>query len=226
MVRIANILVSTYGRAMRKLNVARKHLPHDRLVLVCDSGDEDLPTIRQNEEERGGEFVHIEVDPYDFEACLNTCYRTLEGLKPLTLAAPLPGSLKVSISCGPKTLVGAMLFAAMNAGVEVYHCDVERATGKELVIRLPTVREFELRRRFSWDDWQIIRHLDEDKAVRALAKSSGFKEPRLDRALGRLGHEGLLKQVTKGGRTWVEPTAIGRFYAGLAPEVKEKNNEN
>jgi len=226
MARISNILVSTYGRAMRKLNVARKHLPHDRLVLVCDSGDEDLPTIRQNEEERGGEFVQVEVDPYDFEACLNTCYKTLEGLKPLTLETPIPGSLKVNISCGPKTLVGAMLFAAMNAGVEVYHCDVERATGKELVIRLPTVREFELRRRFGWDDWQVIRYLDEAKEVRALAKRVGFKEARLDRALERLDREGLVKQVTKGGRTWVEPTTIGRFYAGLAPEIKEKSDED
>ena len=222
MVSIRNVLVSTYGRAMRKLNVARKHLPHDRLVLVCDSGDQDLPTIRQNEEERGGEFIQVEVDPYDFEACLNTCYRTLEDLKPLTLAEPLPGGLRVNISCGPKTLVGAMLFAAMNAGVEAYHCDVERATGKELVIKLPTVMDFEIHRRLSSDDWQVIGHLDEGREVRALVKRTGFKEARLDRVLGKLGHEGLLEQVMKGGRTWVEPTAIGRFYAGLAPEVRER----
>ena len=226
MVSIRNILVSTYGRAMRKLNVARKHLPHDRLVLVCDSGDEDLPTIRTNTEERGGEFVHVEVDPYDFEATLETCYRTIEGLKPLTLEHPLPGSLKVNISCGPKTLVGAMLFAALNAGVEVYHCDVERATGKELVIKLPTVQGFELRRRFSGDDWQVIKFLGEPKDVRGLVKKTGFKEPRLERALNRLMNEGLITQVEKSGKVWAMPTAIGRFYSGLAPSINEgRTNE-
>ena len=198
------------------------YLPHDRLVLVCNSGDADLPTIRQNTLERGGEFIHVEVDPYDFEACLNTCYRTLEDVKPLTLEAPLPGSLKVNISCGPKTLVGAMLFAAMNAGVEVYHCDVESATGKELVIKLPTVRDFDIHRRFSSDDWSVIACLTGAREVRALSKRTGFKDQRLERVLSKLEREGLLGQDMKGTTVWARPTAIGRFYAGLAPDVKER----
>jgi hypothetical protein len=222
MASIRNILVSTYGRAMRKLNVARKHLPHDRLVLVCDSGDADLPTIKQNTLERGGEFIHVEVDPYDFEACLNTCYRTLEDVKPLTLEAPLPGSLKVNISCGPKTLVGAMLFAAMNAGVEVYHCDVESATGKELVIKLPTVMDFEIHRRFSSDDWSVISCLNDPREVRVLSKRTGFKDARLERVLSKLEREGILEQVMKGTAVLAKPTAIGRFYAALAPQAKER----
>jgi hypothetical protein len=222
MASIRNILVSTYGRAMRKLNVARKHLPHDRLVLVCDSGDADLPTIKQNTIERGGEFIHVEVDPYDFEACLNTCYKTLEEVKPLTLEAPLPGTLKVNISCGPKTLVGAMLFAAMNAGVEVYHCDVESATGKELVIKLPTVMDFEIHRRFSSDDWAVISCLSGPREVRALSKRTGFKDARLERVLSKLEREGLLAQIMKGKTVLAQPTAIGRFYCALAPEVDER----
>jgi len=222
MASIRNILVSTYGRAMRKLNVARKHLPHDRLVLVCDSGDADLPTIKQNTLERGGEFIHVEVDPYDFEKCLSTCYKTLEDLKPLTLEAPLPGSLKVNISCGPKTLVGAMLFAAMNAGVEVYHCDVESATGKELVIKLPTVRDFEIHRRFSSDDWSVIEGMSGPREVRVLSKRTGFKDQRLERVLSKLEREGLLEQTMKGNTVWAQPTAIGRFYAGLAPQINER----
>jgi hypothetical protein len=48
MVLVKHVLVSTYGRDLRKLNVARKKLQHERLVLICDSGDKDLQLIRHN----------------------------------------------------------------------------------------------------------------------------------------------------------------------------------
>lgn len=211
MPRVSRVLVSTYGRASRKLNVARKHLPHDRLVLVCDPGAE-IADIRMNEVERGTEFVHVVVDPYDFDECLDVCYRTLEGLK--------PRDIKVNISCGPKTLVGAMLFAAFHAGVEVYNCDVNRSTKEELVIRLPTLLEFELRRRFTDDDWKIVGLLKRSRKRGSVLKMCGMKNSSLDKALARLERDGVIEQKNRKGVLWIVPTAAGRFFSGQVPKNK------
>jgi hypothetical protein len=209
MALVRSVLIATYGRAMKKLNVARKHLPHDKLVLVCDSGDKDIPVIRQNIEERGGEFAIVQVDPYDFEECLEACYRTIEEMRPRVV--------RVNVSCGPKTLVGAMMFAAFHAGVEVYHCDVEKASGRDLVIRLPTLLDFELRRRFTEDDWRIVRLLKKRRTRGYISRRSGIGNNLLDRALTRLQREGLLELDIEKGKTAVVPTAIGQFYAKVAP---------
>jgi hypothetical protein len=209
---VRKVLVSTYGRAPRKLNVARKHLPHDRLVLVCDPGAE-IGFIRTNEEERGTEFVPVLVDPYDFDECLDVCFKTLEGLK--------PRDIKVNISCGPKTLVGAMLFAAFHAGVEVYHCDVNARTGEELVIRLPTLLEFELRRRFSDDDWKIVRLLKKARRRGNLLKICGMKNGALDMTLTRLERDGVIQLENRKGVLWIVPTATGRFFSGQVPDNRK-----
>jgi hypothetical protein len=215
MVVVRNVLVSTYGwseRDLRKLNVARKKIAHDRLVLICDSGDEHLPVIRENMEERGGEFVHVEVDPLDFVSCLDACFRTVDNMN--------GKNVKVNISCGPKTLVGAMLFSAFHAGVEVFHCDVVKGTGEEIMIRLPTLSNFELRKRFPEEDWRIVRLLTRERQRKYIAKRAGAGNTTLERALSRLEREGLLEVVLRDGKVWVVPTAIGSFYADLAPKPR------
>jgi hypothetical protein len=210
MVSVKDVLVSTYGRGLRKLNVARKRIPHDRLVVICDAGDEDLPIIRENETERGGEFVHVRVDPYDFEACLDTCYRAISDMK--------GKNVRVNISCGPKTLVGAMLFAAFHAGVEVFHCDIIRSTGEEVMIRVPTLMNFELRKRFHDEDWRIVRLLKRRRKRSFIAKKAGIGDLSLEKSLARLEKEGLIRTCLEAGKVVVEPTPIGTFYAGLAPK--------
>jgi hypothetical protein len=149
------------------------------------------------------------VDPYDFSGCLETCYSTLSNMRGKTV--------RVNISCGPKTLVGAMLFAAFHAGVEVYHCDIVRRTGKEIVIRMPTLLEFELGKRFSEEDWGIIRLLGKERDRGYISKKIGIGNSVLDKALSRLEREGVIETVLVDGRVRVVPTSVGSFYAGIAP---------
>jgi DNA-binding IclR family transcriptional regulator len=68
----------------------------------------------------------------------------------------------------------------------------------------------------------VISCLNGPREVRALSKRTGFKDARLERVLSKLEREGILEQLMKGTTVLAKPTAIGRFYAALAPDVKER----
>jgi hypothetical protein len=206
---VKRVLVSTYGRAVEKLNVARNNIGYDKLVLVCDGKDRALPQIRRSEEDRGSIFEVERVDPYNFEACLRACSKVINQ--------NLPREISFNISCGPKTLVGAAMFAAYLHGIPVYHCDVVRTSGKGVVIPLPTIRDFELKKRFNEDDWRVLQLLGDKREHNFLARKTGLPITRLDKALSRLRREGLLDEaLDRGRRVLIIPTVIGRFLSEMA----------
>jgi hypothetical protein len=206
---VKRVLVSTYGRSREKINVARKNIGYDKLILVCDGMHEDIELIKQSEEERGSIFEVVSVDPYDFEACLRACSRIVKQ--------NLPREISFNISAGPKTLVGAAMFAAYLHGVPVYHSDIIRSTGEEVVLQLPTIRDFELRKRFNDDDWRVLQLLGSKREHSYLARKTGLPVTRLDKALSRLKREGLLEEsLDKKRRVMIMPTIIGRFLSEMA----------
>jgi DNA-binding transcriptional ArsR family regulator len=199
------ILVSTYGHGdLGKTLMAMRHLPYDRLVLLCEAGGDDpegLEELRSLESMAGHE-VDVEcVDTSDFMELVEGISQAVTGL---SRSAGVQNEVVLNISGGNKLLADAALFAAFRLGLPTYHVT-------ERMVKLPVMKGVTARSRFTALQSRFIFLLDGPRTIAEIVELTGTQSKQsVERVMRELRGMGLVCARLESGQVVASLSEDGR----------------
>lgn len=212
-------LVATYGDGdLDKVLLAMRHLPYDRLCLICETGDQEpegLSEVRRLESMAGHEVLLERVDVSDFMGLVEDISELVEKL-----SRPGNGGDEVvlNMSGGTKLIADAALFAAFRLGIPAYHVT-------ERVVKLPIMRGVTARNRFTQLQSRFILSLDGPRKISELVLAlRPHSKQSLERIMRELIRMGLVSARVEEAQVVVSLTSDGHeVRKALAASNGSKN---
>lgn len=194
------VLITTFGRDKAKLNVARRDIGYEKLVIITDNPElEAIKKIKEMEAITGTEVEVIKVESYNFMECFNKIGEVIDKYK--------AHDIRFNTSGGPKILSAAALLICFNKGVQAYHAE-------EKTYKLPVIRGAKFEEKLSKDERKILRTLGNGKkevVAENIWKKTGISRGKFDAMLMKMRDKGIVMLRSSSGKTNVLLTAIGEY---------------
>ncbi|MBU4503035.1 MAG: hypothetical protein KKA79_10655 [Nanoarchaeota archaeon] len=191
------ILITTFGRDEAKLNVARRDIGYEKLVIITDAPELDaFKKIREMESITGTEVELIKVDSYDFMGCFNKIGETIEKYK--------NHDVRFNTSGGPKILSAAALLMCFNKGIPAYHSE-------EKTYKLPVIKGVSFEEKINRDERKILKNIKKECEAEKIKKKTGFSGRKFDILLMEMSRKGIAK-MDYNGKTRIMLTPIGEYF--------------
>ena len=191
------ILITTFGRDEAKLNVARRDIGYEKLIIITDNPELDaFKKIKEMESITGTEVELIKVDPYNFMGCFNKIGETIDKYK--------NHDIRFNTSGGPKTLSAAALLMCFNKGVSAYHSE-------ERTYKLPVIKGMSFEEKISRDERKIIRNIKKECDAEKIKKKTGLSGRKFDILLMEMSKKGIAK-MDYNSKTRIALTPIGEYF--------------
>jgi hypothetical protein len=191
------ILITTFGRDEAKLNVARRDIGYEKLVIITDNPELDaIKRIKKMESITGTEVEILRVDSYNFLECFYKIGEIIEKYK--------NHDIRFNTSGGPKTLSGAALLMCFNKGIPAYHSE-------EKTYKLPVIIGASFEEKINRDERKIMKNIKKGCDAEKIKKKTGFSGRKFDILLMEMNRKGIAK-MDFNGKTRIALTPIGEYF--------------
>lgn len=193
------ILITTFGRDEAKLNVARRDIGYEKLVIITDNPElKGIKKIKEMESITGTEVDLIRVDSYNFRECFNKIGEIIEKYK--------NHDLRFNTSGGPRPLSCAALLMCFNKGIQAYHSE-------EKTYKLPVIIGAKFEEKLTTDERKILKRIgnkkEEDKEK--LRKKMGLSPSKFDALMHSMRSKGIIETRLSAGKMRAGLTALGEY---------------
>lgn len=199
--RPSRVLVSLLTRDRADLNLARRKVAHDRLVLVATEQDADqVEAVRASEEQVGAadQVDVVWVDGRDARRLMQELDALFDQYRHADVVLNAAG--------GTGALHAAILYAAYARGIETWFFQEGRTE------RLPVLHGLELTDRVTEAERRVVLALSAEGATsRHLAETLIVARSEIEKAFRGLQKKGLVVLDAPGGVTRARPTASGNY---------------
>lgn len=195
------VLISLLSGATPDLNLARRRVPHDRLVLIVHPGAEaQAEAVRMAEERIGGHGIVTLVHVAGSDAAEQM--KALEAL----LDDHRNDRVVLNAAGGDAALSAACLYTAYRRGLETWFFQEDHAE------RLPVLDGLDISERVTELEGRILLILGPDGTTsRVLAEKMVVPRERIETACRSLRKKGLLRLVARDGLAWATRTEAGEY---------------
>jgi uncharacterized Fe-S radical SAM superfamily protein PflX len=191
------VLITTFGRDDAKLNVARRDIGYEKLVVITDNPEQRVIKILKNVETITGSDVEVfKIDSYDF----TECFKKIEKI----VARYKNDDIRFNVSGGTKILSVAAMLVCFNKGIQAYHSELK-------TVKLPIIRNVTFEEILKRDEKIILKHLRKRKRIDSLEKITGFPYRKLTLLLTKLKNKNLIEIDVVNGSTVVSLTPVGKL---------------
>ena len=193
------ILITTFGRDEAKLNVARRDIGYEKLVIITDNPElEAIKEIKEMEAITGTDLEVIKVDSYNFMECFNRIGEVIDKYR--------AHDIRFNTSGGPKILSAAALLMCFNKGVQAYHSE-------EKTYKLPVIIGARFEEKINKEELKILKSLGNKKEEETgkIRKKTGLAPGKFDALMQNMSKKGIVETKLDAGKMRVALTALGVY---------------
>jgi len=193
------ILITTFGRDEAKLNVARRDIGYEKLVIITDNPQlEAIGKIKEMEAITGTEVEVVQVNAYDFLSCFNRIGEIIEKYK--------AHDIRFNTSGGPKILSASALLMCFNKGVQAYHSE-------QKTYKLPVIKGAKFEEKLSKDERKILTCMGNGKEMKTekIRKKTGLAPTKFDAMMQGMENKGIVEMKVICGKMRVRLMPLGEY---------------